>query len=353
MKKILSFLIVFALLFALSVPALASEGGYTYTVRVYAGNMGTINGQDMVEYTSISYGEEWSFDIAEVEITNPKYYVRGIRESGLDNETVSSAAIRVERDIEFVVAYGIKGRQVAYTVSFVSDSDGEELEKPVTYYGNVGDKPVVACKFIDGYFPRYYNITGTLKENAAENVFEFRYIKVEPTPVSAPESSQTPGESSGTPGESSGTPGESSGTPGESSGTPGESSGTPGESSGTPGESSGTPGESSGTPGESSGTPGESSGTPGESSGNPGESSGSSGESSEASSTPGGESSGGESSVPSGPEEILDIDVPQAGPDGGRSASGQIIPIVLGSAGVLGLLALILILILRRRKRKE
>lgn len=177
MKRTLCLLL--ALLCLLSVPVLAFADGYTYTVRVFAGNVGNIGGAALYEQSGIPYDGEWSFDIGQVNVTNKKYYVRGIRESGLDNDTVSNPAFRVRQDMDFVVAYGVRGSEVAYTVSFVRDSDGETLAPSVTYYGNVGDKPVVACRFIDGYYPFYYNITGTLSENAALNQFVFRYAPVE------------------------------------------------------------------------------------------------------------------------------------------------------------------------------
>lgn len=187
MKRVLSLLFVLLLLSSVLMPvtAFAGKEPYPYTIRVFAGNMGKIDGEDVVTY-QISYDEvskqypSWVFDIGSVTLTNNKYYVKGIRESGLDNDTVSNPAFPVTRDIDFVVAYGVKGDEVAYTVSFVRNSDGTQLDDSVTYYGNVGDKPVVACKFIQGYYPRYYNITGTLSDNAASNQFVFRY---EPMPV--------------------------------------------------------------------------------------------------------------------------------------------------------------------------
>lgn len=192
MKRGLSSLLLFLLVLTclLPVTALAANDPYTYTVRVFAGNMGTIGGEDVV-VSQIVYDEEaksypaWSFDISSVQVTNDKYYVKGIRESGKDNDTVAPPYIdEVSQDMDFVVAYGVKGDEVAYTVRFVRDSNGTQLADPVTYYGNIGDKPVVACKHIPGFYPRYYNITGTLKENAAENEFVFRY---EPMPVTTAE----------------------------------------------------------------------------------------------------------------------------------------------------------------------
>lgn len=180
MKRIVCAVMTLLVLMTLPVTAKAGEG-YTYTIRVYAGNMGTINGSSVYEETGIAYGSEWSFDISQVELKNDKYYVRGIRESGQDNATVSTAAFKVKQDRDFVVAYGVRGSEVMYTVRYVRASDGAELLPAETYYGNVGDKPVVACKFIEGYHPEYYNITGTLKENGGENRFEFRYAAMPST----------------------------------------------------------------------------------------------------------------------------------------------------------------------------
>lgn len=181
MKRYLSLLFAILLVMTVVLPV-SAQADYTYTVRVFAGNMGNIGGSNMVSSENLSYGNEWSFDIGQITVTNDKYYVKGIRQSGLDNDTVSKPAFIVTQDMDFVVAYGVKGDEVAYTVSFVRDSDGAQLADPVTYYGNVGDKPVVACKFIDNYYPRYYNITGTLSDNAASNQFVFRYA---PIPVEA------------------------------------------------------------------------------------------------------------------------------------------------------------------------
>lgn len=175
MKKMFCILVGIVLVFCMTTHVMAADDGYTYTIRVFAGNMGKINGEEVLVFPGMTYGEEWSFDINQVQPSNGKYYVKGIRESGLDNDAVSPAAFQVHGDMDFVVAYGIKGNEVAYTVHFVRSSDGSVLADPVTYYGNVGDKPVVACKFIEGYYPKYYNITGTLSENASENDFVFQY----------------------------------------------------------------------------------------------------------------------------------------------------------------------------------
>ncbi|MBQ9249366.1 MAG: hypothetical protein IJ179_11485 [Oscillospiraceae bacterium] len=173
MKKAVSMLLGLVLVLSMGVSALAED--YGYTVRIYAGAQGSIGGKDVVVYENVPYLAVPEFDIGQVTVKNEKYYVKGLRESGRDNDTVAPV-LPVTRDIDYVVAYGIKGSEVAYTVRYVSYPDGKTLAPSVTYYGNVGDKPVVAYKFIDGYRPRYYNLTGTLQENAAENAFTFEYV---------------------------------------------------------------------------------------------------------------------------------------------------------------------------------
>ena len=73
MKRGLSFLLLFLLVFTCLMPvtALAAKDPYTYTIRVFAGNMGTIGGEDVVESTIEYDGEAgsypaWSFDIGSV-----------------------------------------------------------------------------------------------------------------------------------------------------------------------------------------------------------------------------------------------------------------------------------------------
>ncbi len=63
---------------------------------------------------------------------------------------------------------------MAYTVQY-KDADGNELAESQTFYGNVGDKPVVAYRYIENYVPQALALTKTLSENAAENVFTFTY----------------------------------------------------------------------------------------------------------------------------------------------------------------------------------
>lgn len=105
------------------------------------------------------------------------YYVRGLRKSGYDNDTVAAPSFMVEQDQDYVVAYGIKGEMVSYVIHY-QDTEGNTLAPSRTFYGNAGDRPVVAFLYIEGYEPQAYNLTKELSKNEAENVFTFVYSQV-------------------------------------------------------------------------------------------------------------------------------------------------------------------------------
>ena len=186
-------LLAAALLLA-AVPAVSTRAaGYTYTIRFYAGQQGVFSdGRDVIVYSGLSYGSVVSFYPGSVVLQDGgKYYVKGIRESGKDNNTVAASAFTVTGDRDYVVAYGLRGDTVAYTVNYV-DIGGNLLAPSDTYYGNVGDKPVVSFAYIDGYQPQAYNLTKTLVQNEAENVFTFFY-----TPIAQPGTNVTVTETEG------------------------------------------------------------------------------------------------------------------------------------------------------------
>lgn len=173
-KMLVSFLTICMLSGLSAVSVLAADGTpYTYTVTLSAGNKGVFNGA--AKLTGLRTGDAVSFDISQVQVADEKYYVKGIRLSGRDNEEALAApAFRVTGDADYVVAYGIKGNQVAYTVNY-QDGSGNALAESKTFYGNVGDSPVVAYRYIENYVPQALALAGTLVENEAENVFTFVY----------------------------------------------------------------------------------------------------------------------------------------------------------------------------------
>lgn len=190
-----------AAVFFLPETAWAEAGGndasYTYTVTLYAGNQGSftgsggvsVSGSGQVEYVSSSeiritglrYGDRISVNAQSgmVELSSDsRYYIRGIRESGQDNSTVGNSSFLVESDREYVIAYGVQGNLVSYQVRY-EDTEGNTLAPSQTFYGAVGDRPVVAFQYLDGYQPQAYNLTGTLSSNEADNLFTFVYQPVQ------------------------------------------------------------------------------------------------------------------------------------------------------------------------------
>lgn len=175
------------------------EKSYTYTVTLYAGNQGILSEEtginvdnhltgskyqinsvekqgEKLRITGLQYGDVVSVSassVVKMKQDSP-YYVKGVRESGRDNGTVGASAFSVKEDKEYVVAYGIKGNMVSYTVNY-QDTQGKILAESQKFYGVVGEQPVVAFRYIENYQPQAYNLTKTLSKNETENVFTFVY----------------------------------------------------------------------------------------------------------------------------------------------------------------------------------
>lgn len=230
-KKVFAGFLALCLTALAQAPVQAAEEEYTYTIRFYAGAQGTIGGASVQEYREVPFGERISFSQNRVELKdNSKYYVRGIRASGRDNDTAQSAAsFLVTEDADYVVSYGILSDAVMYTVEYV-DAAGNALAPSETYYGNVGDRPVLAFVYIEGYQPQAYNLTGTLDRDASRNVFRFVYSR-----VTAASGQETPG---GTGGGAQGTTGTGGGAQG-TAGTGGDAQGTAGAGDTAPGAEEG------------------------------------------------------------------------------------------------------------------
>lgn len=179
----------------------AEKEQYSYTVTFSAGNQGSFEGTGAVRVkseqakvalhngkitiTDLKQGDQVTINVlkdgAVAMDQDSKYYVRGVRLSGRDNDDAkqtATAAFTVDADADYVVAYGIKGNMVAYTVNY-QDENGNAIAESETYHGNVGDRPMVAYHYIEGYQPQAYNLTKILSKNEAENVFTFVY---EPVP---------------------------------------------------------------------------------------------------------------------------------------------------------------------------
>ncbi len=189
-NKGICFLVLAFLVMRNGLTVSAAEEEYTYTVRLYAGNQGRLLGGGVdvssesagVSFTDgylvikgLKYGDTvYIRPQAAAEVTDERYYVRGVRRSGRDNSEAEAPTFRVASDRDYVMAYGIRGNMAAYIVHYV-DGDGRMLMESDTYYGNIGERQYVSSRYIDGYQPRVLNMVKTLSANTEENVFTFEY----------------------------------------------------------------------------------------------------------------------------------------------------------------------------------
>lgn len=188
-----SILVLSVLVVMLSRTAFAAEEQYTYTVRLYAGNQGVLTGEgieapvgadvtfdgDRIIISGLKYGDIVYIVYQDaVTVTDERYYARGVRRSGRDNSEATESSFAVASDRDYVIAYGVKGDMVAYTVNYV-DVNGRGLLSSDTYYGAVGERQYVSARYVDGYQPQALNMVKTLSANEVENVFDFQYTPVQ------------------------------------------------------------------------------------------------------------------------------------------------------------------------------
>lgn len=351
------------------VNTLAEE--YTYQVTFYSGNQGIFSGTEGLSVDNHSSGSQYAVEENGDEITvsglkqgdivsfdvqagavqmadDSKYYLRGIRQSGRDNDTVQTSAFRVDGDAEYVLAYGIRGNQTGYTVNY-QDAQGNELAPSRTYYGNVGDKPVVAYLYIEDYNPQTLALTRTLSENEAENVFTFVYTPVPTEVITEPGDTITntttvtetvPGTTDEGTAAGTGTGTAGTGTAGTGTGT----AGTAGEGAGA----AGTAGEGTGAAGEGTGAAGtDETGTAGTDGTAAGETDAAADE---------GTTDIQDEEVPQDNQDLTDLDeeeVPQSNINIDEEEVKKGLPMVAGVAiGVLAVAALGVIIVLVRKRMK-
>ena len=181
-KKICLLLIVALCIASITITAFAET---QYQVRLFAGDptVATLNGS---QNQTIAYNKEATFRIGgtALNINDSKYYAKGIREAGKDAFSIGSYIagetinVTVTRDQDYVVVYGMKKAQVAYTVNCVDGSN--RVLRQITYYGDAGDRPLVILPYIDGFNPpgAHGRVSHALDADSAKNVFVAKYSKV-------------------------------------------------------------------------------------------------------------------------------------------------------------------------------
>lgn len=181
--------LLLALCMGLPAAAFAAPDDTTYTIRLYGGNRGTVNGQDMVEWTGVHYGDTVDLGQANITVTDGKYYAKGARPAGLDNvkdvvyvadvdaNGKLSGTVTVTEDADYVIAYGVLADRVEYTVRYV-DAAGNELAASQKFMGDIGDTPATAAPYFENYVPNAYTATLALTGNPDQNVITFTYARL-------------------------------------------------------------------------------------------------------------------------------------------------------------------------------
>lgn len=181
--------LLLALCMGLPAAAFAAPDDTTYTIRLYGGNRGTVNGQDMVEWTGVHYGDTVDLGQANITVTDGKYYAKGARPAGLDNvkdvvyvadvdaNGKLSGTVTVTEDADYVIAYGVLADRVEYTVRYV-DTAGNELAASQKFMGDIGDTPATAAPYFENYVPNAYTATLALTGDPDQNVITFTYARL-------------------------------------------------------------------------------------------------------------------------------------------------------------------------------
>ena len=176
MKVLAGFLLTLILALGLTVAAYA----YDYEVTVSSGSNGTVtNGSESGAQLKATVAYNGLLTIGETtgywgKPTDARYYFKGFHVSGQEDVVIPSGDITIEKDTVLVATYGLVGQMVNYTVNY-QDAAGATLYPTETLIGNVGDTPVVAFRYVDGFRPRDLTLSQALDEDPTLNVFTFVY----------------------------------------------------------------------------------------------------------------------------------------------------------------------------------
>lgn len=173
------------------VPSPAFAEDRQYTERIYSGNVGAISGGGVYINGPTNYGDK--IDILQTEeedfliikdksgeekirlsiTADEEYFVKGLKESGKEQ---FSTGYDVKRDQDYVVAYGIEGRKVQYTVQYLLWGSNTKLAADAYFYAEVGDSPITSYIYIDGYV-NYRRSTKVLTDNPDDNILFVYYTR--------------------------------------------------------------------------------------------------------------------------------------------------------------------------------
>lgn len=160
-KKVLGFVCAIVIALALCCTAQLANAqqayadDYRYTVTLYAGD-GTINGASSHEVGTYAYGDKVTINLDDYTVVpnDARYEPNGIYAVGQNHDNAAkSVSFEVTSNKQYIVDYSLTKGQADYTINFV-DANGNELMESQTITGAVGDKPVFAFQYIEGYQPQ-------------------------------------------------------------------------------------------------------------------------------------------------------------------------------------------------------
>jgi len=156
---------------------------YDHQLTVSPGNGSFESGSDVLIGDTITLTTGLDADVNGEKVTPPdeNHFVTGVKIAGLDNASTTIGPItKGDKDVDYVVAYGLKSNMVEYTVNYVDLNAGGAVMDSETHYGVIGDKPVVSYKYFEGYTPsNAYALTKKLTNDPANNIFDFEYLQVD------------------------------------------------------------------------------------------------------------------------------------------------------------------------------
>jgi len=176
-KRLFALIIVLALITSLTTTAFAALAKNEYIVRLYIGAQGT-HPDGAYSYKVVERGKQCNLSDIVNAVSLPagsKYYVKGIRESGKEEQHVL-AITNVDKDQDYVVTYGIRGDEVRYRVRYINASTKEDMPNSPAeqwFTANRGDKVYVAYVEFPGFRPNAYNLARTITEDEYTFVFEY------------------------------------------------------------------------------------------------------------------------------------------------------------------------------------
>ena len=172
-RRVLFSLLVLILLLTEMLPMTGMAVDRDYMIRFSAGNSGTIVG-------TAEYKGNGNATIPNV-TPNAGYYLKGFKESGKDPTSFLSpgGVIPADRDQDFVAVYGISGTEVQYQVQYLLYGTTTKLASDGFFFAGVGDRPVSSYIYIEGYVP-YLRTTKTIVADESQNVL-YAYYTATPT----------------------------------------------------------------------------------------------------------------------------------------------------------------------------